>query len=168
MTNVLDKVISWFSPSLALQRVRSRFASDQLLAYDAAKVGRRTDGWIAASSDANTELALALPRLRQRSHDLVRNNCHANKAILEIEKTSVGYGITPVPKTGSEALDNKIQELFTTWTSDCDADGLLDFYALQSLWARTIAESGSVLVRLRPRQVQDNLTVPLQLQPLET
>ena len=44
------------------------------LAYDAAKVGRRTDGWVANGGSANVEIAPALSRVRNRCRDVVRNN----------------------------------------------------------------------------------------------
>ncbi|MBM3749284.1 MAG: phage portal protein, partial [Acidobacteria bacterium] len=42
-----------------------------------------------------------------------------------------------------------------------------DFYGLQALACRSVAESGECLARLRPRLPKDGLSVPLQLQLLE-
>ena len=52
--NTLDKFIGYFSPERAYRRARFRSAAE-LFAYDGAKSGRRTDGWIAAGGDANTD-----------------------------------------------------------------------------------------------------------------
>ena len=71
--NTLDKFIGYFSPERAYRRARFRSAAE-LFAYDGAKSGRRTDGWIAAGGDANTEVGASLINLRNRSRDLLRNN----------------------------------------------------------------------------------------------
>ena len=50
--NALDKVIGYFSPERAYRRARFRSAAE-MFAYDGAKSGRRTDGWMAAGGDAS-------------------------------------------------------------------------------------------------------------------
>jgi hypothetical protein len=63
--NALDKAIGYFSPERAFRRAQFRRAT-QAFAYDGAKSGRRTDGWIAAGGDANTEVGASLINLPQR------------------------------------------------------------------------------------------------------
>ena len=69
--NALDKVIGYFSPERAYRRARFRAAAERF-AYDGAKSGRRTDGWMAAGGDANTEVGASLISLRNRSRDRLR------------------------------------------------------------------------------------------------
>ena len=102
--NALDKVIGYFSPERAYRRGRFRAAAETF-AYDGAKSGRRTDGWIAAGGDANTEVGASLASLRNRSRDLLRNNPYASKAIAELVGNTVGTGIVPQAKTGNPTLD---------------------------------------------------------------
>jgi lambda family phage portal protein len=72
----------------------------------------------------------------------------------------VGTGIVPKLTAG--------QEIWDRWaTGECDADGRHDFYGQQALAARTIFESGEVLIRLRWRNPEDGFTIPLQLQIME-
>ena len=52
--NAIDRMIGYFSPERGYRRAQYR-AATQVFAYDGAKSGRRTDGWIAAGGDANTE-----------------------------------------------------------------------------------------------------------------
>ena len=87
--NALDKVIGYFSPERAYRRARFR-AATEMFAYDGAKSGRRTDGWMAAGGDANTEVGASLINLRNRSRDLLRNNPYASKAIAELVGNTVG------------------------------------------------------------------------------
>ena len=164
--NALDKVIGYFSPERAYRRARFR-AATETFAYDGAKSGRRTDGWVAAGGDANTEVGASLISLRNRSRDLLRNNPYASKAIAELVGNTVGTGIVPQAKTGTPELDKIIDGEWLYFAENCDPGGQLDFYGMQALIVRTTAESGDGIVRFRPRLPQDNFRVPLQLQVLE-
>jgi capsid protein len=164
--NAIDKVIGYFSPERAYRRAQYR-AATEVFAYDGAKSGRRTEGWIAAGGDANTEVGTSLVALRNRSRDLLRNNPYATKAIAELVGNTVGTGIVPQAKTGNPALDAIIDAEWPYLAENCDPGGQLDFYGMQSLIVRTTAESGDGVVRFRGRLPQDNFRIPLQLQVLE-
>ena len=70
--NWLDQTVGFFSPRAGLRRARARAAMNILCrGYEGAKLGRRTEGWRAPGSGSNAEIAAALPRLRDRSRDLV-------------------------------------------------------------------------------------------------
>lgn len=157
--NLIDNVVSIFSPSAGLKRARARAALNVVRSFDGAKTGRRTDGWTTGGTSANAEISPALSQLRNRSRDLMRNNPHAVKAINSIVANTVGTGITVKLSDG--------QEVWNKWINECDADGQLDFYGIQSLVNRTTEESGECFVRFRYRLISDNLSVPLQLQVLE-
>ncbi|WP_299082817.1 phage portal protein [uncultured Paraglaciecola sp.] len=164
--NLIDEVVGVFDPVAKLNRLRARKALDIIhkRSYDGARSGRRTNGWVAGSTSANSELAPSLTSLRNRSRDLVRNNPYASKVIRVLTSNVVGTGIMP------NIEDKKTAELWEMWALEvdqCDADGCFDFLGLQSLIARTIFESGECIVRLRHRRPSDNLVVPLQLQVLE-
>src|SRR5690606_32300822 len=80
--NWLDAAIGAVAPGAALRRARQRRALDVMRrAYEGARTGRRTEGWHTVGTSANTEIAPALARLRNRSRDLVRNNPYAAKAV---------------------------------------------------------------------------------------
>src|ERR1019366_842688 len=102
--NAIDKVIGYFSPARGYRRAQYR-AATEVFAYDGAKSGRRTDGWIAAGGDANTEVGASLISLRNRSRDLLRNNPYASQAVGELVGNTVGTGIVPQGKTGNPTLD---------------------------------------------------------------
>jgi capsid protein len=55
-------------------------------AYDGAKTGRRTDGWMTASSSANSEIGAAGNRLRDRARDLARNNPYGKKSQARVQR----------------------------------------------------------------------------------
>lgn len=135
--------------------------------YDGAALGRRTSGRRAPSTSADSEIARALPRLRDRMRDLGRNNAHARKALTVWTNNLVGPGIMPRAKSGDEALDKAAMELWEKWSKQADADGQLNIYGLQELAIREMVESGEVLIRKRLRRPEDGLAVPLQLQIME-
>lgn len=129
--------------------------------YDGARNDRRSGGWVAISSSANTEILPQLSILRNRSRDLVRNNPYAAKAMRVLSSNRIGTGITATIKEDTVAM------LWKKWIKVCDADYQYDFYGLQKLAANTESESGECLIRFRYRKMSDGLPVPLQLQLLE-
>jgi lambda family phage portal protein len=166
--NWFDRAIASVAPRTAARRVLARQAFETLArGYDGAARGRRTDGWRAPASSADTEIGMAGALLRDRMRDLVRNNPHAAKAVAVLVNNIVGAGIMPRAASGDEALDRRVDDLFERWAEACDADGQLDFYGLQTLICREMIEAGEVLVRRRLRRSSDGLPVPLQLQVLE-
>ncbi len=162
--NWIDRMIMWLSPSWGRSRVQARVLARH---FEAAAVGRRTSGWNRTMTDPNTAAAGAtLARLRAQARDLVRNNPWAREGVRVIKDDTVGWGIKP-KATGRGA--SRVMALWKKWgeTSQCDAEGQLDFYGLQALVMRTIVESGEVLVRRRLRRPEDDLAVPMQLEVLE-
>jgi len=79
----------------------------------------------------------------------------------------VGKGITPRWQIENGELKKDVQALWSDWVKTADADGLTDFYGLQTLAVRAIIESGEVLVHDRYRRRDSGLLVPYQLQLLE-
>ncbi len=166
--NWFDRALGVLSPGMGVKRARQRQALSVLTrAYEGAKPGRRTEGWIAPGTGANAELGPALSRLRARSRDLVRNNPYAAKAVQALVSNMVGTGLMPRARTSDGGLTGEADRLWAQFAAECDADGLTDFAGLQALIVRALVESGEVLVRLRPRRLSDGLVVPLQLQVLE-
>lgn len=166
--NWLDRVIGFVAPATAARRVKARTKFDQLRrSYAGAALGRHTDGWKAFSTSADAEIAVGGQRLRDRARDLVRNNPGAAKAVSVFAAVLIGHGITPRPNTGDETKNKRIKEAFFKWARQCDADGQLDFFGLQTLAVREMIEGGEVLARRRWRRAGDGLDVPVQIQIFE-
>jgi lambda family phage portal protein len=166
MTSWLDRSISWLAPQWALKRTRARAVTDFVVRhYEAAATGRRTQGWRRPGGDANAVIGPASSRVRAIARDLARNNPHAKSGINTISDHIVGWGITPKPKRPSPGAADAWNE----WAEStaCDADGRNNLYGLQKLVARTVVESGEVLVRRRWRRPEDELPLPLQIQVIE-
>jgi lambda family phage portal protein len=151
--------------------VRQRIArgSGVRAEYDGATFGRRSAGWRRTQRDANGELSPAVAAaLRGIARDLVRNNPFAARGVASIANNMVGTGITfQVYRNGK--IDPTLNALARRHldTKLCDAGGRHDLYGLQLQAARTIVESGAVVVRRRWRRAADKLPLPFQLQVLE-
>lgn len=164
-------------PRWSANRAQSRLKQAQAEAalsvltrrFEGAAGGRRNQGWRATGADANSELAPALGRLRNRSRDLRRNTPYAERGISAIADNVVGYGITPRAKGANARVQKKLKAHWQAWaeTLACDADGLENFYGLQHKIVETVVESGECLIRRRYRKSSDGLPLPIQLQVLE-
>lgn len=134
--------------------------------YDVSKQGRRLLGWQTSSAGPNQTLS-GLQTIRNRARDAVRNEWSAAAASRTAVTDIIGTGICPRPKTKNKALKEALIKSWDKWVKECDADGVLDFYGLQALGAKTWKEGGEFFARIRPRRLNDGLTVPMQLQLLE-
>jgi len=175
---MIDRLIGLISPAAEARRIRARIAVGQLRqldarlsrrGYDGAKKGRRTDGWVTSAGSADSATRAGLTTLRERSRDLVRNNPWAERGVRVIAANTVGCGIIPQAKTSSTKRTAQWETAWRAWadTTACDADGLHDFYGLQSLVVRSVVQDGEVLVRRYWRRAAEGLPVPVQLQVLE-
>lgn len=180
--NWIDRVIGYFSPRTALNRLRYKYTANLLeRKYEGASAGRRTEGWFTTGNDANTEIVGSARSLRNRSRDLVRNNPYANKGMAVIQSNVVGRGIRGQIRVDGNNTARKaknLQEMWAAWSmnaSACDYAGRHNFFGLQSLVMRSVAEGGEVFIRLRRTQRQFARTAagrlvevpPFQLQLLE-
>lgn len=166
--NIIDRVVSFFSPEAGAKRARARAIEDILLQrkYDGAGKGRRNPRQNPSTS-ANTEISAAARDLRNNHRDMVRNNPYAKKAVSVIAANVVGTGIKPsIQSPGSRALRNA-KAAWRAWadTTACDYEGRKTFAGIQRLVMQSVAESGEVFIRAR--RSASTLPVPLRLQVLE-
>lgn len=136
--------------------------------YEGATTGRRISATWASSAGPNTLLRSSVANLRRRSRALARDNPFASNAVEKWAANLVGTGILPRWVIDNGDLKAELHQLWEDWTDESDADGIADFYGQQNLVARSVVEAGEVLVRFRPRRAEDRLTVPLQLQLIES
>src|SRR5262249_7423221 len=117
----------------------------------------------------NTILSSSGQLLRARCRDALRNNAHANAASDSFVANLIGTGIKPSSLMSDQPdLRNAIMQLWLDWTDQADADGLADFYGLQTIVARALFEAGECFIRFRQRSDSDGFLVSLQVQLLES
>lgn len=137
-------------------------------AFEGAMQNRRLIAWKATQENINSLLASGGDLLRARARQIVRSNPYASNAADSFVANAVGAGIVPSSLLTDAALKDELQRVWLAWTDEADADDLTDFYGLQAMAARAMFEAGECFVRFRPRRPEDGLTVPLQLQLLES
>ncbi len=135
--------------------------------YESTSTASRVSDWETTSYGPNA--ALDDSRIaRARSQDAARNNPWIRRALKLLVSHEIGCGIQPRPKVADPELRSKILALWSDWIAESDADGALNFYGQQAMLSRARYESGEAFVRLRVRRPEDGLTVPLQLQIIES
>ena len=170
MANLLDKAIGYFSPKAGAARVAHRNRMEILdgaRGYEAASNGRLAANRGAISSSADSEIAKAGQSLRDRSRDLVRNSPIAAKAVSTHANNFFGFGIIPRAKTGDEAQEKAINDLFEEWSAVAFVGTGLNFYGGWYTATRMLVQDGELYVRKRTRRLSDGLPVPLQIELLD-
>lgn len=151
-----------------LSRIKDALLKVTALAYDAATRGRRGEKWDAPTLGPVSSLDVDLPTLIDRSRAAYRNVPWVRAAINNNVSNEIGCGITPRFRCSDLAMRERLQSLWNAWVDEADADGVLNFYGLLSLMSLERLVAGEVFVRLRSRRPEDGLTVPLQLQLMES
>ena len=137
--------------------------------YDGAGFRRRLKSWVPSQYTTNVIMASSGRLLRSRCRDVLRNNPHANAAVESFSANIIGTGIKPSSLLSDKPdLRAALQRLWLDWTDECDADGLADFFGMQTIVARALFEAGECFIRFRNRKSADGFAVPLQLQLLES
>lgn len=136
--------------------------------FDASSQASRMARWRPASGGPNTSISDGIETRRGRSRAAMRNDGSADSGIETLCSNVVGTGIQPQFDTGNPDFDIELGRAFLQWTDEADADGRLDFYGLQWLAFRSMCEGGDVFARHRIRRAADGLSVPYQIQLLES
>lgn len=145
--------------------------------YEGARRTRNTADWFASSTSSDAEIKSDLPRLRNRSRDLVRNNPylkHAIQATLpnNVIGTGLGFQSQVKRKRGDkldDAVNEQIEDAWLEWQKAdfCHTAGKLTFGDLQRLAIKSLAESGEVLFRKIRAKFGDS-PIPLALEIIES
>lgn len=159
--NLVDRVVGYFNPINGLRRVTAREMLKR--AYEGASTA---DGWRPrrAGASANADVYADGTPLRYRARALVQNVPYIARAVRQLVAQTVGTGITPRSLASNAA---KVDELWERFVARADADNLGNLYSLVARAYRASVIDGEVLIRIRPRRLDDGLPVPMQFQLLE-
>lgn len=163
VANAVDRVVG-----RVMARVLNFIEGHPVSPYESSAHTRRTYGWNTPATTANSSLLPSVGLQRDRARQAVRNDGYAKGSIDRLVTNLIGTGIKPLSQAQEADFRVLVHAKFEQWTDESDADGVLDFYGQQSLVAREWLESGECFVRRRPRLLSDGLSVPLQLQIVET
>jgi len=187
--NILDRVISVFSPSWAVSRLTARATLQQMegftnykTGYDAGKVNINTKGRLGSETKEHAIPLMEIARLRWQSWGLWRNNPYAKKIVRSIQSKVIGKGMVPeslaINADGSPNVEfrERSKRLWESIQSGFDSRGMpgrggLTMSGLQKLALRATILSGEVLHRLVPidpsAQLLRDLPIPFVLQTID-
>lgn len=169
--SILDTVLLSVAPERALRRIKARSAAQTLMNYDAASKGRRTYGWKAPGTNADSAAGANRKRLRDLSRDMIRNRALAVRGRDVVTGNVVGIGILPSLRMEGRGDAEQVMDVIRDHllTPSIDAYGVNDLRGIQTQVMNTVFSDGEVLVRRRMRdpKYDPGLTLPFQLQVME-
>ena len=114
-------------------------------------------------------LAQDLSQVREQAIQVARVNPHAAEAIRVLTDWTIGSGLNMTVRGRNKTIQKRIEEAYKRWflTPECDSTRHANFYELTRLAYKTYREQGEVLVRLRPRYMDDGLAVPLAVEVID-
>ena len=147
--NFLDRAVAAVSPVRGLKRAAARRAlevTNSGYGNHGANVTKKSLlGWLFRGGSAKEDIEDNIDTLRQRSRDAYMGIPTASAALKTFCTNVVAGGLIPSPQIDGEVLgltreqaeelQRKIMREFALWadTTECDADGLGNFYKLQQL-----------------------------------
>ena len=161
---MIDKVISYFAPGVALERAVSRKKLEAINTgyshHGASGTKKSMVGWSHGSGSADDDITMNLDVLRSRARDLYMGNPIACGALKTDKTNVVGSGLKLNPQIDAKFLGLTADEAdeweantsreFALWadSKDCDAARMLNFYQLQKLAFLSALMSGDVFALL--------------------
>jgi lambda family phage portal protein len=155
----LDRAIAYFSPGVALERLRARAVLASVGGYNGGKRDRRpTKRWRPGQGSADADLLPDLGDLRGRARDLARNAPIASGAIATKSTGVIGDGLRlqaaidhemlGVSEKAADAMEREQEREWTMFCKTADFTSVQHFDEMQALALRSADESGdSFLVR---------------------
>jgi len=148
--NFFDKVVAFFSPARAYDRLAWREALRSF--YDAGDTDRRNSGWVAVNATAEQADRSQRDIIRARMRDLERNSDIAEAIVGAMERNVVGAGIRVEAKVADkngvedDRLNEEIEALWAEWCKarNCDVTGQQSFYEMQQMAIRRIFFDGGI------------------------
>ncbi|MBT9386966.1 phage portal protein [Pseudooceanicola sp. CBS1P-1] len=171
MANWIDRTVLSLAPEHGARRIAARARAQVLMNYDAAKKGRRSYGWAAPATDADTAAGRSRRQLRNLSRDFIRNRSLAVRGQAVVTGNVVGTGIMPsvraaTPEAAVEAMAVIRDHLLT---SAIDTHGVEALPGLQRQVMNAVFSDGEILIRRRMRDLrhEPDLRLPFQVELLE-
>jgi len=159
--NILDKFISFISPTAGVKRLKAKAALSYYTSYDGASTQKKSlKNWFGSLKSADRDDLPALNLLRARSRDLYRNDPLVTGAIETNIDSIVGAGLRVQAQIDYEYLgisedeaiewEKKAERFFNFWARsvNASADRQKNFYELQAIALASALLSGDVFAIL--------------------
>ncbi len=169
--SIIDRAITAISPSWAAKReyAKAQKAYAQKIqqvvnqgygSHGASTTKKSMRTFNPLAGDTKSDIEENLDLLRSRSRDLYMGGALANGALKGIRTNTVGQGLKLKPNFDAEYLGLTTEQaarlrkqIFTEWSmwaesTNCDANGMNNFYELQQLAFLSMLQSGDVFALL--------------------
>lgn len=155
MGGKLLQLLARFAPGVVAKHVQKRVMADTLLRsyYNAAGMGRGTEGWPVSNARAEATNRASRDIVRARARDLERNTDILTAEILALERNVVGTGIVLQAKVRSgdnedELVNERIEAAWDEWCKPkyCDASGRQSLPELCRMAVRRMFVDGAMLL----------------------
>jgi lambda family phage portal protein len=141
--------------------------------YEGASSERPLSKWNPGGGSADDDILDDLPKLRERSRDLIRNDPHAEGMVGAWVENIVGTGLVPqamIDRDAVELTEDQAEEFtraaekaFARWAKRCDTTRMLSFGELQELVIRQHFENGECFVLPRPDPANKPFSLRVQV-----
>lgn len=169
--SLFDRLVLELAPQRGLARIRAKAKAKVLMNYDGASKGRRSYGWKAPETDADTAAYGNRARLRNLSRDMIRNRSLAARGQAVVTGNVVGTGIMPSVRMTDPAEVERAMSVLRRHllTPAIDTYGINALPGLQTQVMNAVFSDGEVLVRRRMRdpRYERDLLLPFQVQIME-
>lgn len=164
--NLLDNMISFFSPEWGAKREAWRKYSEEIRNYDAAGYGNGSANWRVLNKSAEMTDRYDRETVRARARDLERNSDMLNSVISAFKRNVFGSGYALTPKTGDEQIDKALSEAWKRWCKkqNCDVTGVQSFNQIMRMCVQRKKIDGGILILER---YTDQGFIPFQIQTVE-
>lgn len=164
--NLLDNIISFFSPEWGAQRDLWRRYGEAIRNYDAAGYGNGNANWRVSNQSAEVTDRYDRETVRARTRDLERNSDMLNSVISAFKRNVFGSGYALTPKTVSEDVDKKLLNAWKRWCKkqNCDVTGTQNFNQIMRMCVQRKKIDGGILILKR---YTNQGFIPFQLQTME-
>jgi lambda family phage portal protein len=151
-------------------------------AFQGAVIDRLTADWVAMGTSQDAEIRASLPRLRNRSRQLGRDNDYVKQFYRSVQNNVIGEdgikfeaqvrmlrGKSGKGPSLDESINSSIEDAWSEWcrAENCHTAGKLHFVDIEHLVARSIFESGEVILRFI-YQPMGNMKIPMAIEVLES
>lgn len=164
--NLLDNIISYFSPERGAQRDLWRRYGEAIRSYDAAGYGNGNANWRVGNQSAEITDRYDRETVRARTRDLERNSDMLNSVISAFKRNVFGSGYALTPKTGIEDVDKALLKAWKRWCKkqNCDVTGTQNFNQIMRMCVQRKKIDGGILILKR---YTDQGFIPFQIQTME-
>ena len=176
LASIIDRAIEIVSPTTALERSAARKATEEFSnAFQGARYNRISNNWEVTSGSADYDLLPDLPTLRERSRELLRNDCHAASVVSSLVDNTVGpTGIRPQSAIRAEILGVSEEEAaeirracevaWERWVDHADISRRENFYEIQRMVLRSIVVNGeSIILPVRKDRISSPYSFALEV-----